>query len=114
MLGSASAWTREDRAMKQLMTAAMLLLALAARAGEGKPVKLTVGEVLKLCQAGLVMCPASSFLCDDPAVARIENGPDGVELKGIAPGTTLCSVLGRDLAFRTLLQVNVTPPEKAR
>lgn len=100
--------------MRKAAVGAVLCLALAARAGEGSPVKLAVGEVLKLCQAGLAMCPASSFLCDDPAVARIENGPEGVELKGIAPGTTRCAVLGRDLAHRSVLEVTVTPPDAPR
>ena len=99
--------------MRQAMAAAVLLLALAARAG-GTPVKLQVGGVLKLCREGLAMCPAAGFLCDDPKVARIENGPDGAELKAIAPGTTLCSVLGRDLAFRTVLQVTVTAADAPR
>ncbi len=100
--------------MRQAVAAAVLLLALAARAGDTTPVKLQVGGVLKLCREGLVMCPAASFLCDDPKVARIENGPDGAELKAIAPGTTLCSVLGRDLAFRTVLEVTVRATEAPR
>ncbi len=100
--------------MKQAVVAAVLLLAAVARGGDATPVKLQVGGVLKLCREGLAMCPASSFLCDDPKVARIENGPEGVELKAIAPGTTLCSVLGRDLALRTVLEVTVTPPDAAR
>ena len=100
--------------MRQAMAAVVLLLSMGTRAGDGRPVKVAVGEVLKLCQAGLAMCPASAFLCDDPKVARIENGPEGVELKGIAPGTTLCSVLGRDLAFRSILEVTVTRPAASR
>ena len=100
--------------MRQAMAAVVLLLSMGTRAGDGRPVKVAVGEVLKLCQAGLAMCPASAFLCDDPKVARIENGPEGVELKGIAPGTTLCSVLGRDMAFRSVLEVTVTRPEASR
>lgn len=99
--------------MRQAVAAAVLLLSVGTRAGEGRPVKVAVGEVLKLCQTGMAMCPASAFLCDDPKVARIENGPEGVELKGIAPGTTLCSVLGRDLAFRSILEVTVIAPEQA-
>ena len=43
-------------------------------------------------------------------VARIENGPDGPELKAISPGTTLCSLLGPGRGFRRLLRVTVTAP----
>lgn len=99
--------------MRHALAALALLLAVAARAEGGTPVRLSVGEVVKLCKAGLAMCPASTFLCDDPKVALIENGPDGVELKGIAPGTTVCSVLGPGQAFRAVLDVTVTPPPEA-
>ncbi len=100
--------------MRDVVAAAALLLAPVARAGDATPVKLQVAGVLKLCREGLVMCPASSFLCDDPKVARVENGPEGVELKAIAPGTTLCSVLGRDLSFRTVLEVTVSAADAPR
>ena len=100
--------------MRRMLGAVTLLLSVTAGAGGGTPVRLQVGEAVKLCKAGLAMCPARAFLCDDPKVARIENGPDGVELKGISPGTTLCSVLGRDLAFRSVLEVTVTRPETSR
>lgn len=99
--------------MRRTVAAVALLLAGAARAGEGRPVRLAVGEVVKLCKAGLVMCPASTFLCDHPEIALIENGPEGVELKGVAPGTTVCSVLGPGQAFRAVLEVTVTPPPEA-
>jgi hypothetical protein len=99
--------------MRQILAAMALLLAVAARGGGGTPVRLSAGEVVKLCQAGLARCPASAFLCDDPKIALIENGPEGVELKGIAPGTTVCSVLGPGQAFRAVLDVTVTPPPEA-
>ncbi len=90
--------------------AAVLLLAGVAAADGGTPVRLDAGEKVNLCQAGLAMCPASAFLCDDPRIAIVENGPGGVELKGLAPGTTVCSVLGPGQAFRSVLRVTVTPP----
>ncbi|HEX9048953.1 MAG TPA: hypothetical protein VF841_00300 [Anaeromyxobacter sp.] len=82
----------------------------AARADDATPVSLEAGQALNLCRAGLVACPASASLCDDPKVARVENGPDGAELKAGSPGTTLCSVLGPGRAFRRVLRVTVTAP----
>jgi hypothetical protein len=96
--------------MTRTVAALTLVLAVAARADGGTPVRLSVGEVVKLCKSGLAMCPAAAFLCDDPKVALIENGPEGVELKGISRGTTVCSVLGPGQAFRSVLSVTVTPP----
>lgn len=101
--------------MTRTVAALTLLLAVAARADDGTPVRLAAGEKVNLCQAALARCPASAFLCDDPRIALVENGPDGVELKGISPGTTVCSVLGPGQAFRSVLSVTVTPPpEPAR
>lgn len=101
--------------MRAIVFAVTLLLARAAAADGGTPVRLAAGEKIKLCQAGLATCPASAFLCDHPGIALIENGPEGVELKGIAPGTTTCSVLGPGRAFRSVLSVTVTaPPDPPR
>jgi len=77
------------------------------RADEPTPVVVAAGASLKLCKAGLAPCPVSTSLCDDPKVAIIENGPDGAELRGVAPGETLCSVLGFETAFRRVFRVTV-------
>ena len=99
------------------MRAAALLAALAvcaapARSDEPTPVEVEAGGTLSLCKAGLVPCPVSTSLCDDPKVAVIRNAPDGAELKGLSAGTTLCSALGFQTAFRRVLRVTVTPPKR--
>jgi hypothetical protein len=88
--------------------AALALACGAALADDASPVSVEAGKSVNLCRAGLAACPASSFLCDDPKIARIENGPDGAELRAISPGTTLCSVLGPGRGFRRVLRVTVT------
>jgi hypothetical protein len=98
------------RALPPVAVAAALALGAAARGDDATPVALETGKAVNLCKAGLAACPATTFLCDDPKVARIENGPDGPELKAISPGTTLCSLLGPGRAFRRLLRVTVTAP----
>ena len=94
-----------------LLAAACLAAAPSlARAGEPTPVVLGVGKALNLCSAGLAFCPVTSFMCDDPKIALIENGPAGAELKGIAPGTTICSLLGPGRAFPRVFRVTVKRP----
>ncbi len=91
-----------------LSTAALV----PARAEDGIAVSLDAGSKKNLCASGIVPCPASSFLCDDPKVATIEYGPDGAVLRGIAPGTTLCAVSG-SAGNRRLLRVTVSAPKPA-
>ncbi len=98
------------RALRTAALVAALALAAGARGDDATPVTLEAGKAVNLCKAGLAACPATTFLCDDPKVARIENGPDGPELKAVSPGATLCSVLGPGRAFRRLLRVTVTAP----
>jgi hypothetical protein len=102
--------------MKAVAAVAALALSFSpvARADEPTPVSVSAGEALNVCQAGLVHCPVSSFLCDDPKVAIVENGPDGAVLKGISPGTTLCSLLGFERAFRRVIRVTVSKGDPAR
>jgi len=97
-----------------VLCAALLLSAVPARAGEPTPVELAVGETVDLCRAGLASCPVSASLCDDPGVAVVRNGPGGAELKGVSPGTTLCSTLGFGTAFRRVLRVTVVKPPPPR
>ncbi len=99
-----------SRAGRCATFAAALALAAAAGADDATPVAVEAGKSVNLCTAGLAACPAATFLCDDPKVARIENGPEGPELKAISPGATLCSVLGSGRGFRRLLRVTVTAP----
>lgn len=90
-----------------------LVLPLVAMAEDGTAVEVTAGKKVVLCKKGLAVCPASVSLCDDPRVATIENGPEGPELKGLSPGTTLCSTAGPGGAFRRVLRVTVVPPRDA-
>lgn len=95
-----------------LLAAALALAAPALAADDGAtPVEVEVGKTLNLCRAGLLNCPASTFMCDDPKVARIENGTDGAELKAVSPGTTICSGMGFERAFRRVMRVTVKPPK---
>jgi hypothetical protein len=95
--------------MSKNAAAALLLVAAAmARADEPTPISLIVGGSINVCKAGLTVCPVSSFMCDDPKVAVVENGADGALVKGVSPGTTLCSVRGHEGAFRRLMRVTVT------
>ncbi len=99
------------RVLASLVAAALALAARAGRADDGTPVALDAGTSLNLCKSGLAACVAAQVICDDPKVARIENGPGGPELKGISPGSTLCSVSGAGGAFRRVLRVTVRPPQ---
>ncbi len=95
--------------MNRHATVAVLLLGAAlVRADEPTPITVVVGEAVNVCKAGLIVCPVSSFICDDAKVAVVENGAEGAMLKGLSPGTTLCSVRGHGGAFRRLIRVTVT------
>jgi hypothetical protein len=96
--------------MKRLATVALLMLFGAAFvfADEPAPVGVSVGASVNLCKAELTVCPVSTFACDDPKVAVVENGPEGAVVKGISPGTTLCVVFGHERAFRHVVRVTVT------
>ncbi len=59
------------------------------------PVELQVGEILKICLTGKILCPAIAPICDDPTVAMPVDTPDGIGFKGIGPGTTVCGAQGR-------------------
>lgn len=58
------------------------------------PVELKVGEVLKICLTGKILCPAVAPICDDPNVATPVYTPDGVGFKAVGPGTTICGAQG--------------------
>jgi len=96
--------------MRRLLLSLVACGAALAAAQGATPVALRSGETLALCTAGLFTCPASAFLCDDPKVAVIENGPDGALLRGVSPGTTLCSVFGFERASHAVLKVTVRKP----
>ncbi len=99
-----------------LLAAAALAAAFSgpARAEDPTPVDVEVGKSVNLCKQKLAPCQASTFMCNASAVARLENGADGVELKGVSPGTTVCTVLAFDKSRRVLsVTVKGTAPRKS-
>ncbi len=96
------------RAAARLAVLALCSAAITAgRADDAIPVALDAGEARNLC--AIAPCPAREFRCDDPSVARIENGPDGAVLRGVAPGTTLCAATPTT-GPRRILRVTVRGP----
>ena len=77
-----------------------------AEAGQTHEVQLSVGEIYNVCNSGIVVCPAIVSICDDATIATIVSTPDGLGFKGVAPGTTLCSV-GTAVGPRRLFRVTV-------
>jgi hypothetical protein len=80
------------------VAAGLLLAPLAGRpqdaaggAGEPYVLGIEVGESVNLCGTGTVVCPTGPVTCDDPSVAAGEATEKGIALKGLKPGTTLCS-----------------------
>ncbi len=92
--------------MRLALATLALLPAQLALAADATPVDLSVGETVNVCKAGLATCPLQTSICDDPSVATIEIGKDGPELKAVAPGTTLCGLLGSS-GYRRVLRVTV-------
>ncbi len=74
-----------------LVLLAFVGLARADGAPPDEPDRLEVrvGESVALCRTGRVACPAIGT-CDDPRVATPDGSPDGLVIRGVAPGTTLC------------------------
>lgn len=70
---------------------AVALVGLPAVAQEPHPLRLVVGGTLAICKTGTILCPAGAAVCDDTTVAAFEAGPDGLALRALKPGTTLCS-----------------------
>ncbi len=93
--------------MAVALLAAGLALAEDRRDDEGTvPIDLAVGRTFDVCEAKLILCPVTHSVCDDPNVAVVEFERGHVVLKGVAPGTTLCSVRGQG-AFRVVMRVAV-------
>lgn len=107
--------------MRKRIAAAAALLALTVFAGAARaedpwrdepfPVGLEVGETLRVCATGLILCPAIAPICDDPKVAVPVDTPEGLGFRGVAPGTTLCSALPAGaLAGRPVFRITVYRP----
>jgi hypothetical protein len=69
-------------------------------------VELQAGEIFKVCKSGIVVCPVILSLCDDANIVTSVSTPDGLGFKGVAPGTTLCSV-GTGVGPRRLFRITV-------
>ena len=79
------------------------------------PLQLKVGDALSLCATGTVTCPAKAVRCDDPKVVVPTEGPDGAALRGVSPGTTVCSAAGGTvLGTRRVYRVTVVPGKDDR
>jgi hypothetical protein len=56
--------------------------------------RLEVGQSVSLCSTGTLLCPARDARCDDLSVVAPGADERGPLLKGVKPGTTLCSAAG--------------------
>lgn len=72
----------------------------------GHQITLSVGQSVSICKTGTVICPVRSPICDDISVATVRDGTDGLEIVGLKPGKTLCSVVSLT-GLRTLYSVTV-------
>src|SRR5512139_2341362 len=74
---------------------------------EPYPVELKVGEAFDVCASGLINCPLSAPICDDPKVAIPVDIPgSGLGFRGVGPGATLCSA-GTISGFRRVFRITV-------
>lgn len=97
------------------LTLAALLLAKTATpvaaqnpppASKPYPINIGVGQAVSICTTGTIICPPRSPICDDTSVATVRGGENGLEIVGVKPGKTLCSVVSAT-AFRTIYAVTV-------
>lgn len=102
--------------LARLALAAALASALPAAADEPRPreqpvapaaVSLKVGESLRVCETRTVICPASAPICDDTSLVAIRDQGKGLEIVGLKPGRTLCSVMSANQA-RQVFAVTVS------
>jgi hypothetical protein len=96
------------RAAALALSAALASTALAQprpktgdpRVDDAYPLKLQVGERIRVCETGTILCPAEAPICDDGEVVTWAFGDHGLEFVGVAPGETLCSAGSRNLLRR--------------
>jgi hypothetical protein len=74
--------------------------------GKPYPINVGVGQVVSICKTGTIICPARSPICDDISVATVRSGKDGLEIVGVKPGKTLCSVVSAG-GLRTIYGITV-------
>lgn len=80
---------------------AALLAPVVSHAGDGgkdadRPyvLRIEVGTSVPICETGTIVCPAGPTSCEDPSIATGEFTEKGLAIKGLKPGTTLCSARG--------------------
>jgi hypothetical protein len=99
--------------MRILLPLALLVSLAALAEGPGNdpyPLKLRAGKTLALCTTGTITCPAASPICDDTGIVDAFFTAEGLVLKGVKPGVTLCSAAsGNGLGDRRVYRVTVTP-----
>lgn len=110
------------RAALLAVTAAVLPALAAPAHGQAKtgdprvdgarPLRLTVGERVNVCETGTIMCPAEAPICDDPKVATWSFEAEGLVFTGVGPGETLCSA-GSANRLRQVYRVIVAAREPA-
>ena len=103
------------RALALLVAVAAPLAATGEDAGapadDAISLTVKVGEVVALCATGTIICPAGAAICDDPGVVMPETTGEGLVLRGVKPGKTLCSALSaQGLGFRRVYRVEVVRP----
>lgn len=84
------------------------------RVDEAIPLRIVVGEKVRLCETGTIVCPAGAPMCDDPKVVKWSHGPGGLELEGTGAGETLCSAASSGQGLRRVYRVVVVEPERGR
>ena len=75
-----------------MMSALFALVALlAAEADAPYPLTVRAGQTLALCKTNTISCPAASPICDDTSIVDAHVEAEGLVLRGVKPGKTLCS-----------------------
>jgi hypothetical protein len=88
----------------RLALAAALLGASPALGDEARPadkapvIALRVGEFVRVCETKKVICPAIAPICDDSSIVAVRDQGKGLEIVGLKPGRTLCSVMSANQA----------------
>jgi hypothetical protein len=76
-----------------VMTATHTAAQNSPAADKPYPITVGVGQGVSVCTTGTIICPARSPICDDTSIATVRDGNNGLEIVGVKPGTTLCSVM---------------------
>ena len=75
------------------MTATLVGAQVSPAVDKPYPITVNVGQAVSICTTGTIICPARSPICDDTPIATVRDGNNGLEIMGVKPGTTLCSVM---------------------